>query len=114
MVGAVLAVLLAGCGGSRNQGKASYYGPNFAGKKTACGEIFNPRDLTAAHETYPCGTVLKVTNTDNGKSVLVRVNDHFPGTKGRVIDLSEAAFERLASKDRGVIPVKLKVVQKTR
>lgn len=102
-----MAVLGTGCGGWSQKGEASWYGPGFAGRPTASGETFNPRDLTAAHKTLPLGTRIRVTNLDNGKSVVVRVNDRFPGTKGRVIDLSEASFERLAPKSKGVIKVKI-------
>lgn len=92
-------------------GEASWYGPGFAGKPTASGEPFNPRALTAAHKTLKFGTRVRVTNVENGKSVVVRINDRFPGTKGRVIDLSEAAFEQIAPKARGVAKVKVEVLR---
>jgi rare lipoprotein A len=93
------------------RGTASYYGDAFKGKPTASGEPFDPRGLTAAHKNLPFGTKVRVTTTDTKKSVVVRVNDRFPGTKGRVIDLSEAAFERIAPKARGVVEVDVEVVK---
>ena len=76
-------------------GQASYYGNELAGNRTASGERFNPRALTAAHRTLPLGSKLRVTNKANGKSVVVRVNDRGPFTKARLIDVSFAAAEEL-------------------
>lgn len=88
-------------------GRASFYGDKFHGKTTASGETFDASSFTAAHRTYPFNTWLKVTNTANGKSVVVRVNDRGPYTDdNRVIDLSKAAFESIASLSSGVIDVK--------
>ena len=92
-------------------GMASYYGGSWHGKKTANGEIFNENSLTAAHKTLPFGTRVKVTNLDNGKSVVVRINNRGPYSKGRVIDLSKAAFSRIASISKGVTRVKLEVAK---
>lgn len=72
-------------------GEASYYGPGFDGKLTASGEVFDQDDYTCAHKSLPFGTKLKVTRVDNGKSVVVRVNDRGPYVDGRIIDLSVAA-----------------------
>jgi rare lipoprotein A len=72
---------------------ASWYGPGFHGKKTASGEIFNQNDMTAAHKTLPFGTIVKVSY--NGKSVKVRINDRGPFIKGRTIDLSKAAAQKI-------------------
>lgn len=85
----------------------SYYGKKFQGRQTANGEIFDMNKLTCAHKTLPFNTMLKVTNEDNGKSVIVRVNDRGPFVKGRDLDLSYAA-----AKEIGLIPYgykKLKV-----
>lgn len=71
-------------------GMASWYGPGFHGRKTASGERFNTHDLTAAHRTLPFGTRVRV-EAANGRSVVVRINDRGPFTKGKVIDLSRAA-----------------------
>ena len=92
-------------------GMASYYGGSWHGKKTANGEIFNENSLTAAHKTLPFGTRVKVTNLDNGKSVVVRINNRGPYSKGRVIDLSKVAFSRIASISKGVTRVKLEVAK---
>ena len=92
-------------------GMASYYGGSWHGKKTTNGEIFNENSLTAAHKTLPFGTKVKVTNLDNGKSVVVRINNRGPYSKGRVIDLSKAAFSRIASISKGVTRVKLEVAK---
>jgi rare lipoprotein A len=70
---------------------ASYYGHEFAGRRTASGERFNPGAMTAAHRTLPFGTRVRVTNTRNGRSVIVRINDRGPHVKGRAIDLSHGA-----------------------
>jgi rare lipoprotein A len=78
------------------EGMASYYGAELAGNRTASGERFNPNALTAAHRTLPLGTRLRVTNKANGKSVIVRVNDRGPFAKGRILDLSRAAAERIS------------------
>ncbi len=77
------------------EGKASWYGPGFSGKKTASGERFNPNAMTAAHKTLPMGTTVRVTNLDNDKSVIVRINDRGPFVRGRIIDLSKAAAHEI-------------------
>ena len=77
------------------------------GTRTASGEPFDPRAMTAAHRTLPFGTLVTVTDTDNGRTVVVRINDRGPYWPGRCIDLTRAAFERLAPASRGVIPVLL-------
>ena len=74
-------------------------------------EIIRHNNDTAAHRTLKFGTMVKVTNTDNGKSVVVRINDRGPFTKSKLIDLSPAAFEELASLSKGVINVKIEVVK---
>jgi len=76
-------------------GMASWYGREFNGKRTASGELFDMNELTAAHKTLPFGTVLKVKNFDNGKTVTVRVNDRGPYKGGRIIDLSYGAAKKL-------------------
>lgn len=79
----------------RATGEASWYGPGFAGRKTASGERFNPRDLTAAHRKLPFGTKVKVTHLENGRSVVVRINDRGPYAGRRIIDLSKAAAREI-------------------
>jgi rare lipoprotein A len=91
-----------------SDGMASFYRH---GSRTASGERFNPRELTAAHPTLPFGTRVRVTNVKNGQSVTVRVNDRGPFVKGRVIDVSHAAAESLGMTGSGVAKVKLDVVE---
>lgn len=91
-------------------GRASFYGKRFAGRKTANGERFNPRALTAAHRTLPFGARVRVTNIANGRSVIVRINDRGPFVGRRVIDLSRAAAEQLGMVRRGVARVHLELL----
>jgi rare lipoprotein A len=88
-------------------GYASWYGPGFHGKRTASGEIYNMYKLTAAHKTLPLGTYVKVINLENGKSVIVKINDRGPFVEGRIIDLSYAAAKKLGMLKKGVAKVKL-------
>lgn len=88
-------------------GKASYYGDQHHNKLTASGEPFDQHALTAAHRTLPFGTKVRVVNARNGKTVVVRINDRGPFVRGRIIDLSKAAFERIASPRSGVVRVRL-------
>jgi len=92
-------------------GKASWYGGKHHGGPTASGERFNKNALTAAHRRHKFGTRVKVTNKKNGRSVVVRINDRGPFTKGRIIDLSEAAAKQLDMIDAGVVPVTVEVVK---
>lgn len=92
------------------EGKASFYGKQFHGRKTASGERFVNQDLTAAHRTLPFNTYLNVTNKVTGTNVIVRVNDRGPFVKHRVIDLSESAARILGGYMKGVIPVRLEVL----
>lgn len=89
------------------RGLAAYYGEGHA---TASGERFDKRAFTAAHRTLPFGTLVRVTRTDNGRSVVVRINDRGPYGGGRVIDVSVSAAEALGMIGRGTAPVKLEVV----
>ena len=93
-----------------SEGKVAYYGRKFAGRKTASGERFNPNALTMAHKTLPMGTLVRVTNLKNNKSVVVRVNDRGPSTADRVGDLSRAAAGKIRMLRSGVIDAKLEVV----
>jgi rare lipoprotein A len=83
------------------EGMASYYGAELAGRRTASGERFDPRDLTAAHRTLPFGSKVRVTNAANGRSVVVRINDRGPFSHGRLIDLSRSAAEQIGLVARG-------------
>ncbi len=92
------------------EGVASWYGPKFHGKKTASGELFDMRDLTAAHKELAMGTTCIVTNLRNNKSVTVRINDRGPFVKDRVIDLSYAAAKVVGMIDTGTAPVRVEVL----
>lgn len=91
-------------------GDASWYGPGFAGRLTASGEVFDPSELTAAHKTLPFNTRVRVTNLTNGRTVVVRINDRGPFKPGRVIDLSRAAAERIGLVRAGIAPVRLELL----
>lgn len=93
--------------GYRAEGTASYYGKAHHGKRTASGERFNQNALTAAHRTLAFGTRVRVTNLDNGRSVVVRINDRGPFGRGRIIDVSKAAAEQLNMLRSGTAPVRL-------
>ena len=92
-------------------GLASYYAAKFHGKRTASGERFSSKQLTAAHPTLPFGTLLKVTNLRNMKFVIVRVNDRGPHVRGRMVDLSRAAAEHLGITRTGVARVALEILK---
>jgi rare lipoprotein A len=102
-------VRLAQAGKNLGRGEASYYGPGFHGRRTASGERFNSRELTAAHRTLPFGTRVRVQNIATGRSVDVRINDRGPFARHRIIDLSEAAGGRIGlhRKGRGTAPVRI-------
>jgi rare lipoprotein A len=113
------AVLVAGCAGPPRfrggrpegawTGKASYYHDTLHGNLTASGEVYDKNALTAAHRSLAFGTVLRVRNLENGKSVRVKVNDRGPFVRGRVIDLSRRAAETLDFIREGVVEVAFEV-----
>lgn len=114
-----LVILLSSCAGMEyfpsgdvQKGLASWYGADFHGKRTSNKEIYNMYAMTAAHKTLPFGTYVKVTNLENGRSVVVRINDRGPFVKGRIIDLSYAAAKKLGMSNTGVVPVKIKVLKR--
>lgn len=92
------------------EGRASWYGPGFAGRRTASGEVFDPSQLTAAHRELPFDTLVRVHNLDNGRSVVVRINDRGPFKASRVIDVSRAAAESLGMIGSGTADVRLEVL----
>lgn len=96
--------------GEKLNGRASWYGPNFHGKKTSNGESYNMWQMTAAHKTLPMNTVLRVTNKNNGRSVVVRINDRGPFVNSRIIDLSKKAASELDMLKAGTAPVRLEVL----
>lgn len=91
-------------------GTASWYGPNFHGKYTSNGEIYNMWQMTAAHKTLPMNTIVRVTNKYNGKTAIVRINDRGPFVSTRIIDLSKAAASKIGMIGTGTAPVKLEVL----
>ena len=94
----------------RAEGIASWYGPQFHGKRTANGEIFDQYALTAAHKTLPLPSKVRVTNLENGRQLVVRVNDRGPFVGDRVIDLSRRSAQLLGIEKTGVAPVRLELL----
>lgn len=120
-VDASQAITLAGAGANNNtsgnytyyeSGQATWYGSGAHGNYTASGEIFNMYDYTAAHKYLPFGTICRVTDTDTGRSVIVRINDRGPFGAGRVIDLSYQAASDLGIVSKGVAPVTVEILSK--
>jgi rare lipoprotein A len=93
-------------------GIASYYAHEFDGRRTASGEVYDMNKLTAAHPSLPFGTIVKVTNLENEKSVEVRINDRGPFKKGRVIDVSYEAAKRLDFVRQGLVEVRVEAIGK--
>ena len=96
------------------RGKASYYGRRFHGRKTSNGEVFDMNKLTAAHKTLPMESYVQVINLENGKAVVVKVNDRGPFTRGRIIDLSYAAASRLGFLEQGTAKVEIRTIASDR
>ncbi len=90
---------------------ASYYADKFNGRKTANGETYDMYGISAAHISYPFGTIVKVTNMSNGKSIVLRINDRKPDTNGRDIDLSLGAAEKLDMIQSGIAKVRIDVLK---
>ncbi|MDF7812564.1 septal ring lytic transglycosylase RlpA family protein [Hymenobacter sp. YC55] len=114
----VLTCLLGACSGGKSaftqSGQGSYYADKFEGRKTASGTTYRGSKRTAAHNTLPFGTVIRVTNPRNHRSVKVTVTDRGPHAKGRIVDLSRKAARKIGIIDAGVAPVQLQVVKKKR
>jgi len=91
-------------------GQASFYADKFENRKTASGELYQQDKHTAAHRSLAFGTKVKVTNTENGDSVVVRINDRGPFIRGRIIDLSQSAFSQISHTRSGVINVVISLV----
>ncbi len=98
-------------GGAIQTGVASWYGEEFHGRKTSSREIYDMNDLTAAHNTLPFGSMVMVTNLNNGQSVVVRINDRGPFLKNRIIDLSYAAALAIDMIGAGTAPVRIEVLR---
>jgi rare lipoprotein A len=122
----LLAFSILGCGSAHTQpvqsashgkkvqhGKASWYGKPFHGRLTASGERYDMHAPTAAHKSLPFGTRVRVTNLDNGKHTVVRINDRGPFVKGRIIDLSYGAAKQIQMLQSGVVRVKLEVLSRS-
>lgn len=92
-------------------GIASWYGPGFHGKATANGERYDQNDLTAAHQTLPMPVKVRVTNLENGRSIIVRVNDRGPFVNGRIIDVSRRTAQLLGFDIKGTAPVRVQIVE---
>lgn len=92
-------------------GIASWYGPGFEGKRTANGETFDPNELTAAHQTLPMPSLVRVTNLENGRSVVVRINDRGPFANNRIIDLSKRAAQLLDFVNNGTAKVRVQILE---
>ncbi|SKB52470.1 septal ring lytic transglycosylase RlpA family protein [Daejeonella lutea] len=88
-------------------GKATYYASKFHGRRTTSGEVFSNKKLTAAHLKLPFGTIVNVTNVDNGRTVEVRINDRGPHSKFYIIDLSQAAAKKIGMFGKGVANVEI-------
>jgi rare lipoprotein A len=96
--------------GTLVEGVASWYGPGYHGKRTASGEVFDQDDLTAAHWDWAFGTRVRVTLLSTGRSVVVRINDRFPGHKGRILDVSRGAARAIGLIGPGTGRVRLEVL----
>ncbi|MGB8476291.1 MAG: septal ring lytic transglycosylase RlpA family protein [Candidatus Acidiferrum sp.] len=96
--------------GYTEEGNASWYGVPFDGRRASNGEIYDMDKLTAAHRTLPFGTMVRVTNLNNGKSTVVRITDRGPFVENRIIDLSRAAARQIDSVGPGVVPVRVEVI----
>ncbi len=96
--------------GETIEGKASYYAEDFHGRKTSNGETYDMYKMTAAHKELPFNTLVRVTNLNNHRAIVVRINDRGPFKPGRIIDLSKGAAQKLQMINDGVIPVKLEIL----
>lgn len=110
----LMAVAASGCASTKRvteTGMASWYGPDFHGKNTANGEVYDQDGMTAAHKTLPFGTIVRVTNLDNGRQVTVRINDRGPYARGRIIDLSRAAAREVDMIGAGTARVRVEILK---
>ena len=96
---------------SELSGSTSWYGPNFHGKLTANGEVYDMYGITAAHKSLPLNTIARVTNLDNGKSIILRINDRGPYIDNRILDCSFGAAKKLGFVGDGTAPVKIEIME---
>lgn len=108
----LLLTVMLGTADAREYGEASYYHDKFHGRQTASGETFDQRKMTAAHKTQPFGTKMLVKLIETNQSVIVRINDRGPFIRGRIIDLSRAAADKLGIISDGTAEVYIEVIQK--
>lgn len=114
VIAALLVVLCTpGCrlSGHTQKGEACWYGPGYHGRPTASGAIYDEEKMTAAHKKWPFGTVVRVKNLKNGRTVTVTINDRGPFKRGRIIDLSKRAARELGMLSDGVVPVRIEVIK---
>jgi len=122
LLGMTFLTVIAGCSsvepagsgswaGFSEAGQASFYADKFQNRQTASGAIYKHELATAAHKKLPFGSKVRVTNLENGKDVVVKINDRGPFVKGRIIDLSKSAFSRIGSTSSGLIDVKIEVLR---
>ena len=97
--------------GYTEKGIASFYADKHQFEKTASGELYNHGLKTAAHREIPFGSKLEITNLDNGKHVVAKVNDRGPFVKGRIVDVSKSAFSSIANTDSGLVKVQIEVIE---
>lgn len=110
VVGGIKYYPISSADGFSETGIASWYGPGFHGKLTANGEKYNQKAMTAAHKTLPLPTFVRVENLENGKEIVVRVNDRGPFSKGRIIDLTEEGARRIGMLQKGTARVRISVL----
>ncbi len=115
----LIAIVLLGCASTgsstvldEEEGIASFYASRFDGQRTASGERYDEEAMTAAHRSLPFGTMVRVINEENGRSVKVRINDRGPIVRGRIIDLSRAAARELRMIEEGIVPVRVQVLER--
>jgi len=94
----------------QKEGKASFYHDSFQGLETSSGDLYDQGDFTAAHRTLPFNTFVHVTNKQNNKSIVVRINDRGPYKRSRIIDLTRSAAQKIGMVPFGVVPVKIQVL----
>jgi len=92
-------------------GTATYYGEFFHGKVTTSGEVYNMNDMTAAHPSFPFGTIVRIVNLENGNNVIVKINDRPRTDRKSRIDLSKGAFKEISDIDSGVVPIRMEVLR---
>ncbi len=109
---AALAILSSGSLFAAESGLGAVYTDRLHGHTTACGELYDKNKLTTAHQTLPCGSKVRITNTKNGKRVVLRVNDRGPTQEGRIVDISSRGARALGLRRAAMFPAKLEVLRR--